>query len=102
MAILGHHFFSNATTPVFDLTRFGASSMMKTDSVDAPADSPKGVDGQEYGAVPWLRLKAIPGSQGDTKTVYRLNTAGGKAPPTCAGMNGTITVPYAATYWLYG
>src|SRR5204862_2551290 len=75
LAVLGHHYFRNATTAVFDLGPFGVSVMTKADSVDAPTTALKGVGKHQNGAIPWLRLKATNDSQGDTKTIYRLNTA---------------------------
>ena len=50
------------------------------------------------GSVLWLKLD---GTDGDYKSVYRLNTAGGVAPKTCDGITGDFTVPYAAEYWFW-
>lgn len=56
-----------------------------------------------YGNVPWLQLQAevVEGSEGIVQEVYRLNTAGGVPPSTCAGQQGSFEVQYAAEYWLY-
>lgn len=71
----------------------------------APASAPKGENGVGNGAVPWLRLPALTGqtgNNGDIKAVYRLNTAGGKAPATCESSPAAFSVQYAAEYWFYG
>lgn len=56
-----------------------------------------------YGNVPWLQLQAevVTGSEGVVQQVYRLNTAGGSPPPTCAGQQAAFEIQYAAEYWLY-
>jgi hypothetical protein len=36
------------------------------------------------------------GSYGDLQEIYRVNTAGGNPPATCAGMPATFEVEYAA------
>jgi hypothetical protein len=47
--------------------------------------------------VPWLHLADGQNlSRGGIDTVYRVETAGGKAPETCTGQDATFTVPYAA------
>jgi len=59
--------------------------------------------------VPWLYLRALdvaPSSSSDNghwKEVYRVNTRGGVAPSTCAGLEGKgFVVEYAAEYWFFG
>ena len=101
-----HHFFSNTTTPVFafdaanspDLGRVFAA---KANTTDAPANAVAGVNGVGNGAVPWLYLTSRSTTQGNIKVVYRLTTAGGSPPATCAGMDASFSVDYAATYWFY-
>lgn len=67
--------------------------------IPAPADANAGPQG--YGAVDWKALGAAAGSTG-LGEVYRVETAGGKAPVSCAGFEGsTVLVQYAAMYWFY-
>jgi hypothetical protein len=100
LAISGHHYFSNLTTPIFDLKTaamdLGFAPCAKNTSVAAPAGAPVGQDEEGFGAVAWLKLLTRDGVTGNLKEVYRVNTAGGKPPPTCAGMPGTFEVEYAA------
>jgi hypothetical protein len=101
-----HHFFANSTTPVFafDATtspKLGTVFAAKANSSDAPTNAVAGVSGAGNGAVPWLYLTSRPTTQGDIKAVYRLSTAGGQPPATCADMDAVFSVEYAATYWFY-
>ncbi|KAI2088232.1 Small subunit processome complex component [Ophidiomyces ophidiicola] len=77
MMVMGHHYFSNGTTAVFDLSNKGASSVRKIGGVDAPKNAMPGPQGQANGAVQWLFLESIPESDGEARTVYRVETAGG-------------------------
>lgn len=111
----GHHYFVNTSTPTFNLvwdtTNYGIFFSEKTFNVTAPPTAAKGPDGSK--AVPWLKLEvetpAAPWTveQKDfvpsVKEIYRVNTAGGAAPATCAGLpTGTIIKrEYAAEYWFY-
>ena len=113
--ISGHHYFSNASTPTFNLvwdtTNYGIFFSQKISNATAPPTAGKGPDGSK--AVPWLKLEVeTPASpwtvqQKDfvpnVKEIYRVNTAGGAAPATCAGLpTGTIIKKdYAAEYWFY-
>ncbi|KAH8652500.1 hypothetical protein BX600DRAFT_553870 [Xylariales sp. PMI_506] len=103
LAISGQHFFLNSTTPFFDMDRptldIGEAPCTKTNATAAPAGSPKGPDGSA--AVPWLKLKTNVGATGDLQEVYRIETAGGSAPATCAGMPAAFEVQYAAQYWFW-
>lgn len=110
----GHHYFSNATLPTFNLvqgdTNYGIYFTKKLANVTAPADAAKGTDGST--AVPWLKLSVdSPDAplviqqvdyRPNVKEVYRVNTAGGNAPKTCAGMPTAFQIQYAAEYWFYG
>ena len=74
----------------------------KAGDIAAPkAGSSPGPDGKGNGAVDWLELGEKTGSvalgQG-----YRVWTAGGKPPVTCAGMGPTFEMDYSAQYWFFG
>jgi hypothetical protein len=100
---LGQHFFNAALQPTFDLTTVGARLVAtKVDDISAPAGACPGPDGA--GAVDWLELEDAGDGQsfGGLTNVYRVETAGGKAPATCASEQGTFEVQYAAEYWFYG
>ncbi|MCJ1360245.1 MAG: hypothetical protein MMC33_010248 [Icmadophila ericetorum] len=102
LLVSGHHYFSNATTPTFDLGSFGFSHFKKVGTENATAGSNPGVAGQAYGAVAWLKLEhETQGAVGDLMEVYRLNTAGGSPPPTCAGMPAAFEIQYSAEYWFW-
>jgi len=105
LAISGHHFFSNMTTPLFNLdstaAQLGVVPCAKNNTVPAPAGAPKGQDNQGFGSVAWLKLLARDGATGNLQEVYRLNTAGGNPPSTCAGMPATFEVQYSAEYWFW-
>lgn len=101
-----HHFFSNASTPVFAFDaptspQLGRVYAQKTNASDAPSNAVAGVSGTGNGAVPWLYLTSRPDTVGNIKAVYRINTAGGKPPATCQGQPSAFSVDYAATYWFY-
>ena len=109
----GHHFFTDATTPTFNLNvddekSLGIVFSKKNGTVAAPVGSGTSLDGSK--AVPWLYLKASAspagddpsGNKGGVKEVYRVNTAGGAAPPTCAGLEGqSFSREYSAEYWFF-
>lgn len=102
---LGNHFFTQKT-PTFSLYKTKTkphplAMVAKNGTMDAPKTACQGTTGE--GAVPWLYLIDDSNlSQGGVNTVYRLETAGGKAPATCQGQKKTFEVPYAAQYWVYG
>ncbi len=66
--------------------------------VRARADSP------DPAAIPWLLLTARPtggaGTLARVRSVQRIATAGGKAPPACSSdqLGQTLRVPYSAIY----
>ncbi|KAH0360560.1 hypothetical protein KCU65_g9330, partial [Aureobasidium melanogenum] len=92
---LGHHWFSAAGVPTFDLESHGFLSAKKVADVPAPA-------GSIAGSVDWLFLQDDGrGVSKNLKAVYRVETAGGSAPATCS-KSGVIEVSYAAEYWFYG
>jgi hypothetical protein len=101
--VLGRHFFSllnKTASPVFALDRlaqspFPEAQVSKINSTEAPKSAHPGLACE--GAVPWLYLadrKEL--STGGIDTVYRLETAGGKAPATCKGLKRSFEVQYAA------
>ncbi|PWW78751.1 hypothetical protein C7212DRAFT_288693, partial [Tuber magnatum] len=103
--IAGHHYFvPDFSTPVFDfritpdIKRYFSGK--KDAGVSATAYASKGSQGQEYGAVDWLRLTAGEKSV-ESKLAYRVHTAGGKAPGNCKGREKYFEIDYAAEYWFY-
>ncbi|KAI4602050.1 hypothetical protein KJ359_010916 [Pestalotiopsis sp. 9143b] len=98
LAISGQHFFTNATTPFFNMDRpnleLGEAPCQKLNATNAPADATKGPNGSA--AVPWLKLSTREGATGNLQEVYRVQTAGGSAPATCAGMAASFEVQYSA------
>lgn len=100
LIISGKHFFPNSTTPFFNLDtnqyHLGEAGCEKNNQTAAPADAPTGRQGEK--AVPWLRLKTRTGATGNLQEVYRVETAGGSAPATCAGQPASFEVQYAAQY----
>jgi hypothetical protein len=98
---LGVHFFNSAGTPTFDLTQSntGLLACSKIGDIAAPAGATRGA----YGAVDWLQLSAtVGGPSQKLGEVYRVYTAGGKAPATCDGMAAAFEIQYAAQYWFFG
>jgi len=105
LAVSGHHYFSNLTTPAFNMNTanadLGFAPCLKNNSVPAPADASVGQNNVGVGAVTWSKLITRTGATGNLEEVYRVNTAGGNAPATCAGMPATFEVQYAAEYWFF-
>ncbi|KAK5627317.1 hypothetical protein RRF57_003032 [Xylaria bambusicola] len=98
LIVSGKHFFTNSTTPFFNLdtkrAQIGEVPCSKLNATAAPADAPKGRKGEI--AVPWLRLAANPDATGGLHQVFRVETAGGSSPATCQGQPAAFTVEYAA------
>jgi len=93
----GHHFFNSAKTPTFDFTEADDEALgLALVSVGARSPAPDAAT-----AVPWLQLSRVDGSVGPIQSIYRLNTAGGVAPATCEGQPASISVQYAAQYWVF-
>ena len=88
---------------MFDLSSSGVGVLVasKSGAIAAPSGSSIGPNGVGNGAVDWLSLAAKDGSSGISQA-YRVETAGGKAPPTCEGQASHLEVQYAAQYWFYG
>ncbi|KAL8775025.1 MAG: hypothetical protein Q9209_000504 [Squamulea sp. 1 TL-2023] len=100
--ILGKHIFDAAGVPVFDLGKKGYLKAKKIANIAAPKTACKGADGKGDGAIDWLTLTEAPGST-LMKEVYRVETAGGKAPASCGGGAArNIEVQYATQYWFFG
>jgi len=99
--IIGHHYFDSAGVPTFDLGSTGFAKAKKSAGISAPANASKGPNNQGVGAVDWLDLCDAGGSK-DLSEVYRVETAGGKAPASCSGQPKDMEVQYAAQYWFYG
>ncbi len=101
----GYHFFTDNTTPVFDLDtspqkQYGYAVTEKDSASPAPSDAPEGPNGEP--AVAWLKLNTIDGTKGGLRHIYRVNTVGGSPPNTCEGREpGVFTVEYSAQYWIY-
>ncbi|KAG9240443.1 hypothetical protein BJ878DRAFT_546244 [Calycina marina] len=97
--VIGEHFFQADATPTFDLFVVGKRAFCKlTTKINAPETSSMGIDGT--GSVAWLSLAAEAPSVGIAQ-VYRVLTAGGNAPPTCAGQAANISILYSAAYHFY-
>jgi hypothetical protein len=98
LIVSGEHYFTNATTPFFDLNRpnleLGEAPCSKNNTSNAPTDAPTSPGGQA--AVAWLKLLARDDATGNLEEVYRVQTAGGSPPTTCEGQPAVIDVPYAA------
>ena len=97
--VIGHHYFDSTGTPTFDLGATGFLSGKKQGDIPAPSGAYAGASGA--GAVDWLELGDKGGSHGVLE-VYRVETAGGKAPANCGGQGATLTSQYAAQYWFFG
>ncbi|THW71707.1 hypothetical protein D6D18_10435 [Aureobasidium pullulans] len=92
---LGHHWFSAAGVPTFDLEGKGFLSAKKVSSVPAPS-------GCIASSIDWLFLEDDGrGVSRNVQAVYRVETAGGNPPATCSKA-GVVKVSYAAEYWFYG
>ncbi len=103
-ALAGTHYFTNLTTPFFDmdtaLHAYGRGGFAKVAGTPAPEGAPVGPKGRGNGSVPWLKLGGVSADEG-WQEVYRVNTAGGQPPSSCEGMPKTFTVEYAAEYWMW-
>ncbi|MCJ1366224.1 hypothetical protein MMC16_005350 [Acarospora aff. strigata] len=104
LGISGKHYFVDSTTPTFDLdtkaAQLGCVLTRKVTGTPAPpltaGQAPIG-----YGNVAWLLLESKAGTTGTIQLIYRLNTAGGSPPPTCADQPEVFQQDYSAEYWFY-
>lgn len=106
LELLGHHYFETATEPAFNLNttpekQYGIALTAKKNSTAAPSGSVLGQFNVGYGAVPWLYLSTVTGTTDNYTAVYRVNTAGGSAPATCAGQPASFQVQYSGQYFIY-
>ncbi|GAM42715.1 hypothetical protein TCE0_044r16954 [Talaromyces pinophilus] len=104
--LLGHHYFETATEPAFNLNttpdkQLGIALTAKRNSTAAPSGSVPGQFNVGYGAVPWLYLTSVTGTTDGYTAVYRVKTAGGAAPSTCAGQPAAFQVQYSGQYFIY-
>lgn len=98
LLISGIHFFPKGDTPYFNmnlepLAHVGEIPAAKEAGLPAPADAPKGQKGE--GAVAWLKLKAREGATEGLREVFRVETVGGSAPASCAGMPEKFAIQYS-------
>lgn len=105
-----HYFYPDSSTPVFRISsgkKKGLFVGQKLENVPAPAYADAGLPPDAFGAVDWLKLgtkdnvlttNGKPLKSKGYKAVYRVETAGGKAPMTCQGRPAYFTIPYAAQY----
>ncbi|OAA66178.1 hypothetical protein ISF_04016 [Cordyceps fumosorosea ARSEF 2679] len=99
LLVSGHHYFTAAGVPFFDLGGQGHIPCAKNASADAPSTATVGQKGEV--AVPWLRLLATKDATEGLGEVFRVSTAGGSPPDTCKDLNGPFQVEYAAEYWFW-
>lgn len=104
LLLSGQHYFTNLSTPFFNLDisplQLGEAPCSKVQSAPAPAGSALGQGGVGDGSVAWLKLQTHDAT-GSLEEVYRLNTAGGNPPETCEGKPAAFEVQYAAEYWFW-
>ena len=99
---IGHHYFNGGGQPTFDLGSDGLLVGKKVADIPAPSNATTGPAGnptQDYGAVDWLNLVNA-GASVNLQEVYRVECAGGKAPPTCSSA-GDLFQQYSCLYWFY-
>ncbi|KAG9779080.1 hypothetical protein KCU88_g4122, partial [Aureobasidium melanogenum] len=106
LGLSSHHFFSNTTTPVFAFDvptgpQLGTVTGQKVHDCPAPVNAVVGPNGKGNGAVAWLHITARSTTIGNIKAVYRLSTAGGSPPATCAGQPAAFSQDYSAIYWFW-
>ena len=96
---VGVHYFRDGTTPFFAV---GGGEFAAVGKVAGSAAPTSATGNQNGAAVDWLKLARKPyEAQGGIEEVFRVGTAGGRAPANCTAA-GTMTVDYVAEYWMYG
>ncbi len=92
----GHHYFTNTTTPFFNLDtashNWGAMGCAKLNSTNGA---------QPATDVSSLKLQTKSREGCTVSEVYRLNASGGQPPKTCSGQSKSFEVQYAAEYWFW-
>ena len=111
-----HYFYPDASTPVFDVNEITTAAKKgrfvgkRSENITAPGDANTGVAPNAFGAVDWLKLVStdtVRTASGEVfasngyKTVYRVETAGGKPPGTCQGRPAHFEILYSAQYCGY-
>jgi len=95
----GRHFFRADGTPMFVLDNGCFIGAGKVAACAAPATATGNANGA---AVDWLKLVRKPAEvNGGLEEVYRVQTAGGRAPALCEAV-GLLQVEYLAEYWAFG
>jgi len=94
LAPFGEQYFTSNATPTWDLYGAALHPFLYAKKVgDVKAKSANDVD--------WLFLESNGSPENKIiSSVYRVETVGGVAPQTCSSTH-SITVPYAAEYWMY-
>ena len=96
LLLSGHHYFTDSTTALFNLNTtlhdWGSVVCKRSNISSSPDPSTD---------VAWLKLTSKSSFGCTISEVYRLNTAGGQPPTTCAGQQAKIQVQYAAEYWFW-
>lgn len=99
LPVSGHHYFTAAGVPFFDLGSEGQLPGAKNTSLSAPPGAAVGQKGEA--AVAWLRLLATKDATNGLSEVFRVSTAGGSPPETCKDLDGPFQVEYSAEYWFW-
>ena len=99
MLYSGQHLFTSDGVPYFNLNEgrldnMGEAYCAKLNDTPAPPEATAGHTGEP--AVAWLKLKTVADSTEDIQEVYRIGTAGGSPPATCADSPEDFIVEYAA------
>jgi hypothetical protein len=106
LTAVGSHYFDAQGVPNFDLKAYSLYLKGATLASTTPAQVPaySGLPIPSTAPVAWLYLGAKPGDAGTVglTNAYRVETAGGSPPATCAGIVGNFTVQYSAIYAFYG
>lgn len=92
----GHHYFTNLTTPTFNLnTAAHTWGEVGCAKLNATAGNNPTTD------VTNLKLAAKSRDGCTIAEVYRINASGGQPPATCKGAAPSFEVQYAAEYWFW-
>lgn len=98
----GKHYFLLPKTPIFDVRGKGAGWDRSPQIQNVHEYGPDGsIPDPRKKNVDWLRLNNKKTRDINWDKVYRVTTAGGRAPKTCKGMPSEFIVDYAANYYFY-